>query len=80
MNVIPMHQAKSSLSQLVKKAADGEDIYIGAYGIAEAKLVAADKDIKAKRIIGLMKGQLVIPEDFDQSLSNEITSEFEGNK
>ena len=39
--VVPMHQAKSSLSQLVKRAADGETIFIGGYGRAEAVLISA---------------------------------------
>lgn len=77
MHVIPMHQAKSNLSQLVKKAANGEEIYIGAYGKAQAKLVAVNKDEKQKKIIGLLKGKLHIPEDFDESLPDDILAGFE---
>ncbi len=80
MNVIPMHQAKSNLSQLVKKAANGEDVYIGAYGKAEAKIVAANAQVRRKKIIGLLKGKLQIPDDFDETLSDEIIAEFEGSK
>lgn len=80
MNVIPMHQAKSNLSQLVKKAANGEDVYIGAYGKAEAKIVAANAQVRPKKIIGLLKGKLQIPDDFDETLSDEIIAEFEGSK
>ncbi len=36
-NIIPMHQAKSSLSRLVKRAAAGEVIFIGSYGRAESR-------------------------------------------
>ena len=80
MNVITMHQAKSNLSQLVKKAANGETIYIGAYGKAEAKIVAVDAQAKPKKIIGLLKGKIDVPDDFDESLSDEIIAEFEGKK
>lgn len=78
MDVISMHQAKSNLSQLVKKAASGEEVYIGAYGKAEAKIVAVNTESKQKKIIGLLKGVIDVPDDFDESLSNEIIAEFEG--
>ena len=78
MNVISMHQAKSNLSQLVKKAASGEEVYIGAYGKAEAKIVAIDVKTKPKKIIGLLKGEIVIPDDFDEPLSDALIAEFEG--
>lgn len=72
MNVITMHQAKSNLSQLVKKAAHGEDVYIGAYGKVEAKLVAADEETKPKKIIGLLQSKIEVSDDFDEPLSDEI--------
>ena len=78
MDVISMHQAKSNLSQLVKKAASGEEVYIGAYGKAEAKIVAVNAKTKPKKIIGLLKGEIYIPDDFDEPLSDEIIAEFEG--
>lgn len=31
-NVIPIHEAKTNLSKLVKQAAGGQTIYVGAYG------------------------------------------------
>ncbi len=39
MQVISMHRAKSNFSSLVKRAAAGETLLIGAYGHAEAMLV-----------------------------------------
>ena len=78
MDVVTMHQAKSNLSKLVKKAASGEEIYIGAYGKAQAKIVAADAVLTPRKTIGMLKGILNIPEDFDEPLPDEIVSEFEG--
>ena len=82
MNVVSMHQAKSNLSQLVKKALQGEDVYIGAYGKVEAKIVAVKhfSQNKNKKIIGLLKGKLHIPDDFDEPLSDEIIAEFAGKR
>ena len=57
MTVVSMHQAKSTLSQLVKRAATGETILLGAYGKAEAKLVpAGEHELPGKRI-GVLAGK-----------------------
>lgn len=78
MQVVSMHQAKSTLSQLVKRAATGETILLGAYGKVEAKLVSATtSDIPEKRI-GLLAGKLTIPDDFDAPLPEELLNAFEG--
>lgn len=37
-DVVPIYEAKTNLSKLVKRANAGETIYIGAYGHAEAIL------------------------------------------
>jgi antitoxin (DNA-binding transcriptional repressor) of toxin-antitoxin stability system len=76
--VIGMHEAKSSLSQLVQRAAAGEVILIGPRGHAEAKLVAVDAPVRAKRQIGLLKGRLEVPSDFDAALPDSVLDSFEG--
>lgn len=77
--IVPMHQAKSSLSQLVKRAASGETIFIGSYGRAEAVLTSAANSRPQKRL-GLLEGKLVIPDDFDAPLPSDILAAFEGNE
>ena len=74
--IVPMHQAKSSLSQLVKRAASGEIIFIGSYGRAEAALTSAASSRPKKRL-GLLEGKLTVPEDFDAPLPPEILAAFE---
>lgn len=76
--IVPMHQAKSSLSQLVKRAASGETIFIGSYGRAEAVLTSAANSRPKKRL-GLLEGKLVIPVDFDDPLPPEMLVAFEGD-
>ncbi|MEQ1889274.1 MAG: type II toxin-antitoxin system prevent-host-death family antitoxin [Alphaproteobacteria bacterium] len=78
MEVIPMHQAKSTLSQLVKRAASGETILIGAYGKAEARLVSVISTGVAHKQIGILAGKLVVPDDFDAPLQLDILDAFEG--
>ena len=76
--IVPMHQAKSSLSQLVKRAVSGETIFIGSYGRAEAALISAS-NAKPKKRLGLLEGRLIVPDDFDAPLPAEILAAFEGD-
>lgn len=78
MDVVSMHQAKSSLSQLVNRVEGGEIIYIGAYGKAQAKIVALDHEEKPVKKFGLLAGKLQVPDDFDEPLPDSVISEFEG--
>ena len=73
-----MHEAKSTLSQLVQRAAAGETILIGPHGRADAKLVAVDAPVRAKRRIGILKGKLNPPKDFDAPLPDDVLRTFEG--
>jgi prevent-host-death family protein len=77
MKTIPIHKAKSTLSQLIKLAAEGETIYIGSYGKPQAVLTSV-ACMKPKKRIGILKGRLIIPEDFDAPLPDEILAAFEG--
>ena len=79
MTVVSMHLAKSTLSQLVKRAAAGETILLGAYGKAEAKLVSADAMVIPKKRIGILAGKLHVPDDFDAPLPDEVLAAFEGD-
>jgi prevent-host-death family protein len=75
---IPIHEAKSTLSQLVKRAAAGETIYIGGYGKAEAVLVSADSIPKKRPIseaFGCMK-DVVLPEGWDDPLPDDVIESF----
>lgn len=77
MDVVSMHQAKSSLSQLVKRAAAGEKILIGAYGQPDAMLGPPTAAPVTKKI-GLLAGKLSVPDDFDAPLPDELLAGFEG--
>ena len=73
-SIIPVHQAQTNLSQLVKRAASGEVILIGSYGRAEAALSAASA--LPTRRLGILEGKLTVPEDFDDPLPSEILASF----
>jgi antitoxin (DNA-binding transcriptional repressor) of toxin-antitoxin stability system len=50
--VISMHTTKSTLSQLVKRAAACESIYLGACGRAEVALVPVNMADRLARVFG----------------------------
>ena len=80
INTISIHEAKSNLSKLVKRAAAGETIYIGAYGKPEVTLTPVDfrkyhAEIREK-FIGCMKGKVELPEGWDNPLPNDIIDSF----
>jgi len=72
-----MHQAKSSLSQLVKRAAGGEVIFIGSYGRPEAVLISA-VSARPKKRLGLLEDKLIVPDNFDDPLPQELLTAFVG--
>lgn len=76
--VISMHEAKSTLSKLVQRAAAGESIYIGAYGRAVVKLVPVDATEKPARVFGFLKGKITLPDDLEDPLPDEVIRLFEG--
>jgi len=76
--VIGMHEAKSTLSQLVQRAVAGETIYIGQRGQAQVKMVAVGEPAKQPRVLGRMKGRIKVHGDFDAPLPDDLLDQFEG--
>ena len=72
MTVVNMHEAKTNLSKLVKRAAAGEEIILAKAGEPVARIVPYNEPTKEPRVPGSMKGKLWIAPDFD-----EIPEEFE---
>ena len=66
-----MHDAKSNLSRLVKRAASGEDILIGSNGTPVARLTRLSNR-KSTTLIGAFAGNLHMARDF-----HAIPPEFE---
>lgn len=78
-HVISMHQAKSTLSKLVKRAVAGEKILIGPNGEPVVQLVSlSDDQARApRRRLGGLKGRVKVAKDFDAPLT-DIADAFEG--
>jgi prevent-host-death family protein len=64
---IAIHKAKTTLSQLVKRAKDGEPVYIGGYGKPEVVLTAVGNHKGAARAqaFGCLKNHIRMADDFD---------------
>lgn len=78
MPTINIHEAKTHLSRFVEQAASGEEIIIAKAGKPMARLVPL-RSIPSHRSLGLFKGQLNVPDDFDAPLSDEVIELFENN-
>ena len=64
MNV-PMAEAKAKLAELVKRVQAGEDINLTKHGEIVATLTAPSQHGGSKSLLGAMKGQIWIADDFD---------------
>ena len=71
-----VHLAKTHLSELLERAADGEDVVISKAGVPVARLVpVAPAD--DKRPLGTEKGRLIVADDFDAPLPRNVLESFE---
>jgi prevent-host-death family protein len=74
---VNIYDAKTRLSQLVDKAAAGEDVVVSRNGkplVRITRLEGTKRPIK----FGLLKGRLTVPRDFDAPLPEATLAGFEG--
>ena len=76
MKQVNVHEAKTHLSRLLDEAEAGEDIVIARSGKPAVRLVPIGNH--APGIIGLLEGKVVIPNDFDDTLPDDLLDLFEG--
>ena len=79
MRTVNIHEAKTHLSRLVDRAAQGEPFIIAKAGKPLVKVVPLDtpRANKARRF-GFLRGQISVPDDFDTMFAEEIEKEFYG--
>jgi prevent-host-death family protein len=79
IQTVNIHEAKTHLSKLIAKAANGEPFIIAKAGKPMVKVVAIDAPpAKKMRRIGFGDGKSKIPKDFDTMFSKEIEEMFYG--
>ena len=76
MKLTNIHQAKTQLSQLIKRVRQGEEIIIGKAGKPVAKLVPYEPSAEPRRG-GQWRGQVRIADDFDE-LPEGLAAAFRG--
>ena len=73
---VSLYEAKTHLSSLVERAADGEEIVIAKSGKPVARLVAIETRSE-RRVLGQDKGLFEVPDDFDDPLPEDVLASFE---
>jgi prevent-host-death family protein len=77
MKAVNIYDAKTRLSQLVDKAAGGEDVIVSRNGkplVRITRLEGAKRQIR----FGVLKGKIRIAKDFDAPLPEDVLAAFEG--
>ena len=77
MKVVNIHEAKTTLSQLLESVLAGEDVVISKAGTPLARLIPYHTQ-KKPRSPGLWKGKVTINDDFDDPLPPDILNGFLG--
>lgn len=75
MTVVGVHEAKTHLSQLLRRVAEGEEIEIHSNGRPVARLVPVPAP--TARQFGHDRGRYVVPDDFDAPLPPDVLAGFE---
>jgi prevent-host-death family protein len=78
VKVVNMHEAKTTLSQLVEQAEQGEEILIARAGEPVARIVALRSG--NKRVLGQWSGRVQMADDFDDPLSSVEQAHWDGDE
>lgn len=77
MEIVNVHEAKTHLSRLLEGVKNGESFIIARAGKPVAKLEAIDPpEPLIKQRMGFLRGQFVVPDDFDRLGAAEIEAMF----
>ena len=71
----PLREAKARLSELLDRVENGEEIIITRHGHAAAKITSVKAPYRSP---GVLKGQIKVAKDFDQT-PEDLIDQFEGS-
>jgi prevent-host-death family protein len=81
MRSVNIHEAKTHLSRLVERAANGEPFIIAKAGKPLVKVIPLDAPSESKTSrIGMLDGLIDVPDDFKSIGAKEIEEMFYGKK
>lgn len=75
MTDVGVHEAKTRLSELLRRVEAGEEVTIRRGRVVVARLIPAKPS--GKRRLGIDVGRLEVPEDFDAPLDEATLASFE---
>jgi prevent-host-death family protein len=78
MEPVDIEAAKIRLTELIDRAAAGEEIVISRAGRPVARLVPCGFPEGARRELGVLSGKAWIADDFDDPLPDDVLADFEG--
>jgi prevent-host-death family protein len=76
--VINIHDAKTHLSRIVEEVAAGKEVVIAKAGKPMARLVPMKQGVTKKRL-GMLKGKIKVPADFNDPLPEAVIRLFGKN-
>ena len=81
MKTVNIHEAKTHLSRLVEQAASGKTFIIAKAGKPLVRVTALDTPTgKQMRRTGFLRGEISVPDDFDDMGRKEIERLFGSRK
>jgi len=76
-SIVNIHEAKTHLSRLVDEVAAGAEVIIAKAGKPMARLSPIAAPMRKKRL-GMLKGKIKVPDDFNAPLDDKVLAAFEG--
>jgi prevent-host-death family protein len=76
-NIINIHEAKTHLSRIVDEVAAGAEVIIAKAGKPMARLTPI-AGVQRPKKLGLLKGKIKVPDDFNAPLPDDVIASFEG--
>lgn len=76
MDPVNIYEAKTRLSQLVDKAAAGEDVVLSRNGKPLVRITRLE-GVKRPIRFGVLKGKVKVSKDFDAPLPDHVLAAFE---
>lgn len=77
METVNIHYCKTNLSRLLSRVELGEEIVISNRGVPIAKLIPFRSSLDRRSSLGQDRGKFIVPDDFNDSLPEEIITTFE---
>ena len=76
--IVPVGEAKTTLSKLLALVEDGEDVVISRSGAPVVRLVPVTASTPPPRRGGFLAGEIRIGDDFDDPLPPDLQRAFDG--